>query len=45
MAESPWEYKELREIRLNLTKEWLAEEAIDIIVDETGDPKKGKKTD
>jgi SRSO17 transposase len=45
IAESPWGYKELREIRLNLTKEWLAGEAIDIIVDETGDPKKGTKTE
>lgn len=45
VAESPWSYQQLRENRLRLTKEWLAQSPIDIIIDETGDRKKGRHTD
>ena len=45
ISESPWSYQQLRENRLNLTKEWLKQAAIDIIIDETGDRKKGTHTD
>jgi SRSO17 transposase len=45
MTESPWSYQQLRENRLKLTHEWLAQAEIDIIIDETGDRKKGIHTD
>jgi SRSO17 transposase len=45
ITESPWSYQQLRANRLKLTKEWLAQAAIDIIIDETGDRKKGTHTD
>ena len=45
ITESPWTYQQLRANRLNLTKEWLKQAAIDIIIDETGDRKKGNHTD
>jgi SRSO17 transposase len=45
ITESPWSYQQLRANRLKLTKEWLAQFAIDIIIDETGDRKKGTHTD
>jgi SRSO17 transposase len=45
ITESPWSYHQLRANRLKLTKEWLAQAAIDIIIDETGDRKKGSHTD
>ena len=45
ISESPWSYQQLRENRLKLTKEWLKQAAIDIIIDETGDRKKGTHTD
>lgn len=45
ITSSPWTYQELRAVRLNLILEWLNGEAIDIIIDETGDPKKGNHTD
>jgi SRSO17 transposase len=45
MTSSPWTYQELRAVRLNLILEGLKGEAIDIIIDETGDPKKGNHTD
>jgi SRSO17 transposase len=37
ISESPWSHQQLRENRLKLTKEWLKQAAIDIIIDETGD--------
>jgi SRSO17 transposase len=45
ISESPWSYQQLRANRLSLTKEWLKQAAIDIIIDETGDRKKGTHTD
>jgi SRSO17 transposase len=45
ITESPWSYQQLRANRLKLTKEWLAQAAIDIIIDETGDREKGNHTD
>jgi SRSO17 transposase len=45
ISESPWSYQQLRAHRLSLTKEWLKPAAIDIIIDETGDRKKGSHTD
>jgi SRSO17 transposase len=45
LTQSPWEWEELRAERLKNIFNWLKEEAIDIIIDETGDPKKGNKTE
>jgi SRSO17 transposase len=45
ITNSPWTYQELRTVRLKLILDWLKGEAIDIIIDETGDPKKGTHTD
>ena len=45
LANSPWSVEELKERRLTLTLEALKEEKIIVVVDETGDRKKGKKTD
>ena len=45
ITNSPWTYQELRAVRLKLILDWLKGEAIDIIIDETGDPKKGSHTD
>jgi len=45
IANSPWSVKELRVRRLRTTREALREEEIIVIIDETGDRKKGKKTD
>ncbi len=42
---SPWEAKELRERRLELILKALNGQEIVVIIDETGDRKKGKKTD
>jgi len=42
---SPWEAKELRERRLELILKALNGQEIMVIIDETGDRKKGKKTD
>ena len=44
ISESPWSYQQLRENRLKLTKEWLKQTAIDIIIDETGNRKKETHT-
>jgi SRSO17 transposase len=40
VTSSPWTYQELRTVRLKLILDWLKGEATDIIIDETGDPKK-----
>jgi SRSO17 transposase len=45
LTKSPWRAEELRAERLKIIWNWLKEEAIDIIIDETGDPKKGNKTE
>ena len=45
IANSPWSVEELKQRRLTLTREALKEEKIIVVVDETGDRKKGKKTD
>ena len=45
IANSPWSLEELKKRRLALTLEALKEEKITVIIDETGDRKKGKKTD
>ncbi len=45
VANSPWSVTELRTRRLTLTKNALKERKITLVIDETGDRKKGKKTD
>jgi SRSO17 transposase len=45
ITSSPWTYQDLRTVRIKLIVAWLQGEEIDIIIDETGDPKKGKKTE
>ena len=44
IANSPWSVKQLEQRRLTLTLEALKEEKITVVIDETGDRKKGKKT-
>ena len=45
LANSPWSVRELKERRLARTLKALKEEKITVIIDETGDRRKGKKTD
>ena len=45
IAKSPWSAKKLKERRLKKTLEALKGNKITIIIDETGDRKKGRKTD
>jgi SRSO17 transposase len=45
IANSDWSAKELKIRRLNKVKEILDGKAITLVIDETGDRKKGKKTD
>jgi SRSO17 transposase len=45
IANSPWSVKQLKERRLRIALEALKGEKITLIIDETGDRKKGKKTD
>ena len=45
IANSPWSARELKERRLARTLKALKGEKIIVIIDETGDRKKGKKTD
>ncbi|NEP08995.1 MAG: IS701 family transposase [Symploca sp. SIO2C1] len=45
IANSPWSVKELKKRRLEKIKKILSGVAITVIIDETGDRKKGKKTD
>jgi len=45
LANTDWSVQELRERRLNKIKKALEGKAITVIIDETGDRKKGKKTD
>lgn len=44
LTKSPWEIKELRRQRLNLTLHALKGRKVFLIIDETGDKKKGKRT-
>jgi SRSO17 transposase len=45
LANSPWSVTELKQRRLTLTLKALKEEKITVVIDETGDRKKGNKTD
>jgi len=45
LANSPWSAKQLKERRVTLTLKALKEEKIIVVIDETGDRKKGTKTD
>ena len=45
ISNSPWSVEELKAQRLALTLEALKEEKIIVVIDETGDRKKGKTTD
>ncbi len=45
LTESPWVAKELEKRRLSIILNGLEGREIDVIIDETGDKKKGKKTD
>ena len=45
IANSPWSVEELKKRRLSSTKKALKGEKIIVVIDETGDRKKGKKTD
>jgi SRSO17 transposase len=45
LTKSPWSVKELRSTRLNLILDTLKGRKIFLIIDETGDQKKGRKTD
>ncbi len=45
LANSPWSATKLKEKRLTLTLEALKNQKIKVIIDETGDRKKGKRTD
>ncbi|MEQ9001668.1 MAG: IS701 family transposase [Coleofasciculus sp. B1-GNL1-01] len=45
ISQSPWELKELREKRIEVILRALKGQEIIVIIDETGDRKKGKKTD
>ena len=45
ITNSDWSVKQLRRRRLNKIKKALNSNAITVVIDETGDRKKGKKTD
>ena len=45
LTESPWLAKEIEKRRLSIILNVLEGREIDVIIDETGDKKKGKKTD
>ncbi len=45
LTESPWQVEDLREQRLKLILQVLQGREINLIIDETGDRKKGNKTD
>lgn len=44
LTESPWQVKKLRDARLKLILQALAGREIELIIDETGDKKKGRAT-
>jgi len=45
LKDANWSVSELRETRLWLTKMFIGDREIILCIDETGDKKKGKKTD
>lgn len=45
LTESPWDVEALRKQRLSLIKQQLQGQSIILVIDETGDRKKGKSTD
>lgn len=45
LTESPWQVRELREQRLDLTMKMLQGQPFKLVIDETGDKKKGSHTD
>ena len=45
IANSPWSVADLKKKRLSLTIKALKEQKITVVIDETGDRKKGTKTD
>src|SRR4028119_1766872 len=45
LTESPWKIEQLRQPRLRLILQVLAGREITLIIDETGEPKKGETTD
>ncbi|GAB4218369.1 MAG: hypothetical protein OHK0012_27010 [Synechococcales cyanobacterium] len=45
LTQSPWLVSDLQDHRLQRTLEWLGGRSIYLLVDETGDSKKGKTTD
>lgn len=45
LANSPWSVEEVKKRRLNLTLKALKKKKIIVVIDETGDRKKGTKTD
>ena len=45
LANSDWSVDELKQRRLNKLKQVLNRQAITVVIDETGDRKKGRKTD
>jgi len=45
LTESPWEVEALKRRRLSLILQWLKQRTIILVIDETGDKKKGKTTE
>ena len=45
LSQSPWEVSELRKQRLSKILALLKENSLTVVIDETGDRKKGKRTD
>ena len=45
LTESPWQVKDLRQRRLDLTSDWLAGRPFKLVIDDSGDRKKGNHTD
>jgi SRSO17 transposase len=45
LSESPWQAEDLEKRRLEIILKILEGREIEVIIDEIGDPKKGKKTD
>ncbi len=45
LTQSPGKYQELSSQRIKLILDWLKGEAINIIIAQTGDPKKGSRTE
>ena len=45
IAKSPWSVTEIRNRRLSKILSALKDKSIPVVIDETGDRKKGKKTD